>query len=138
MKDVKISEENALAELKKFIHKWVKKPVSDDKLADDYSDILEAIMSGNLEINSEFVPTYTLVHPIKNDSGEVSRSVVNFKTRVKPNAKADLASGLDLQKQTAKYALILIAHVIGCTTAELDKFEREDYDVIQQLSAVFM
>ena len=65
MKDVKISEENALAELKKFIHKWVKKPVSDDKLADEYSDILEAIMSGNLEINSEFVPTYTLVHPIK-------------------------------------------------------------------------
>jgi hypothetical protein len=34
--------------------------------------------------------------------------------------------------------LILIAHVIGVTTAELDKFEREDYDVIQQLSAVFM
>jgi hypothetical protein len=138
MKEVKISEENALAELKKFIHKWVKKPVSDDKLADEYSDILEAIMSGNLEINSEFVPTYTLVHPIKNDSGEVSRSVVNFKTRVKPTVKADLASGLDLQKQTAKYSLILIAHVIGVTTAELDKFEREDYDVIQELSAVFM
>ena len=134
----KISKENALEELKSFIHKWVKRPVSDDKLEETYPDILEAIMAGNLVLDSEKVPVFNLYYPIKNDQGEVSRSSVNFKTRVKPSVKADLASGLDLQKQTAKFALILVAHVVGMTVAELDKLEREDYDTISALSAVFM
>lgn len=134
-----ISEEIALHELSGFIKKWVKKPVSDDKLSEEYPDILEAIQSGNLVIDSETKePTFTLYSPIKNDTGEVSKSVVTFKTRIKPTTKADLAEGLDLKRQVARYSLVVIAHIIGVTVKELDKFESEDYDVIQQLSTVFM
>jgi len=137
-KQHQISEEIAIQELKSFIHKWVKKPVSDDKLAENYPDVLEAIMTGNLIIDEEKVPTYTLINPIENDKGEVSRAVVNFKTRIKPTTKASLADGLDLQKQVATYSLVIIAHIIGVTKMELDKFERDDYDVISQLATVFM
>lgn len=134
-----ISEENALAELKVFIQKWVKKPVPDSNLADEYADILEAIERGNLVIDETTKePVFTLYSPILNDKGEVSKSVVNFKTRIKPTTKADLAEGLNLKTQVAKYSLVVIAHIIGCTVKELDKFESEDYDVIQQLSTVFM
>jgi len=139
MKKEVISEDIALQELKSFIAKWVKKPVSDDKLAEEYPDILEAIQSGNLVIDQETKePTFTLYHPILNDKNEVSKDVVNFKTRIKPTTKADLAEGLDLKKQVARYSLVVIAHIVGVTVKELDKFESEDYDVIQQLATVFM
>jgi hypothetical protein len=134
-----ISEENALQELSIFISKWVKRPPKDEELADTYPDILDALMSGHLVIDSETqVPVYNLVHPVLNDKGEVSKSVVNFKTRIKPNAKANLASGINLQKDAALYGLVVISHIIGCTRMELDKFENIDYDVISQLSTVFM
>lgn len=141
MKNTKnvISEELALAELKSFIHKWVKKPVQDDKLADEYSDLLEAIMNGNLIIDSETKqPVYNLIYPIKNDAGNVSKSTIEFKTRIKPSTKADLADGLNLQKQQAKFSLRMIAYITGSTTAELDLYESEDYDVITQIAVVFM
>lgn len=134
-----ISEEVALNELKSFIHKWVKRPCKDDQLADEYSDILEAIKSGNLVIDSVTkVPVYTLLDPIKNEDGNISKTTVEFKTRIKPTTKASLAEGLDLKKQVAKYSLIIISHVIGCTVNELDRFEKEDYDVISQIATLFM
>jgi hypothetical protein len=77
-------------------------------------------------------------NPIKNDAGDVSKSFVEFKTRIKPTVKADLAGGINLQKDVAKYSLVVIAHIIGVTVRELDKFESEDYDVISQLATVFM
>lgn len=139
MKKNVISEEIALDELKKFIHKWVKRPCKDEELADEYPDILEAIMLGNLKIDpTTLEPVYTLVNPIKNDKGEVSMSQVTFKTRIKPNTKADLANGIDLKKQVAKYSLIVTAYIVGVTTRELDLFDREDYDVISQVAVVFM
>ena len=138
MSEFVISKEVALDELKKFVHKWVKKPVSDDKLEDTYPDILEAIMLGNLEINEDYVPTYKLVHPLLNSKDEVSKTHVNFKTRIKPTQKADLAKGIDLQKDVANYSLVIIAFIIGGTKAELDKYEPVDYDVISQVATLFM
>lgn len=134
-----ISEDVAFQELKSFIHKWVKRPCKDEQLTDEYLDIFEAIKSGNLIIDSQTkVPVYTLISPILNDEGGVSRSTVEFKTRIKPTAKASLAEGLDLKKQVARYSLVIIAHVIGCTVNELDKFEKEDYDVISSIATLFM
>lgn len=134
-----ISEEVALQELKLFIHKWVKRPCKDDQLAEEYTDILEAIKNGNLVIDSVTKePIYTLVEPIKNDEGNISKSTVEFKTRIKPTTKANLAEGLDLKKQVARYSLVIISHVIGCTVNELDRFDKEDYDVISSIAMLFM
>jgi len=134
-----ISEEVAIQELKPFIHKWVKRPCKDDQLAEEYTDILEAIKNGNLVIDSVTKePVYTLVEPIKNDEGNISRSTVEFKTRIKPTTKANLAEGLDLKKQVARYSLVIISHVIGCTVNELDRFDKEDYDVISSIAMLFM
>lgn len=134
-----ISEDVAFEELKSFIHKWVKRPCKDEQLTDEYVDIFEAIKTGNLIIDSETkVPVYTLISPISNEQGGVSRSTVEFKTRIKPTAKASLAEGLDLKKQVARYSLVIIAHVIGCTVNELDRFDKEDYDVISSIAMLFM
>ena len=128
-----MSEEVALAEFHSFLSKWQKKPKPIDKLKEDYEDSIDALMDGRLVINAEKEPVYTLLVPV------LDKKEITFKTRVKPNAKASLADGLDLQKQSAKFALRLIAHVAGVATVqELDKFDDADYDVISQLAAVFM
>ncbi len=133
-----ISEEIALNELELFINRWVKKPEAKDKLKDAYSNIFDAIMAGRLVINDDKVPTYTLEHPIKNSDKEITLSQIDFKTRVKPVVQADLADGLDLSKQSAKFALRCIAYITGQPTAMLDNFEKEDYNLIREVAALFM
>ena len=134
-----ISEEVAISEMHSFLSKWQKRPIEFDKVKDEYLDCVEAIMSGNLVIDADKVPVYTLKHPVTSESGSVVASVVNFRTRVAPSAKANLADGLDLQKQTAKFSLRVIAHVCGVATVkELDNYHPHDYDVMSQLATVFM
>lgn len=146
MKKQVISEEIALNELESFAAKWIKKPfIKDEKpgdyqgiLKESYCDILEAIMMGNLIIDENKVPTYKLISPIKNESGGIEVSEINFKTRIKPSVQPGLASGIDLKKDSFKFALNCIAYITGQTIAMLDNFEKEDYTVIRELSAVFM
>lgn len=133
-----ISEDVALTELEAFFTKWQKKPISRDKIKDEYPETFDAICSGHLVIDDEKVPTYTLRTPVTNESGGIEKDVIVFKTRVKPTTKGDLADGLDLKKQTLKFALRMIAHVAGLpAVAWLDKFSSEDYELISELAGVF-
>jgi hypothetical protein len=137
MKKQVISEEIAVNEVLDFINYYSKKPIQIDDVKEKHEAIVEAVVSGNLVFEDK-KPIYTLVHPIKNDKGEVSRDKVEFKTRIKPTTKADLAKGIDLQKDVANYSLRIIAYIIGSTTKELDLFEPIDYDVISEISTLFM
>lgn len=133
-----ISEELALKELSLFINKFVKNPNSDE-LAEDYPNILEGITSGRLTFNPDtMVPVYKLEVPVKNDAQEDSVVEVNFRTRIVPSVKADLGDGLNIQKQQAKYALKLIAYIVQQPIKMLDNFSPSDYDVVQELSLVFI
>lgn len=138
MKKQVISEEIALNELESFAAKWIKKKESKEVLKESYPDILESIMTGNLVIDENKVPIYTLLHPILNSEGQVSVSNVNFKTRIKPTDQANIAKGLDLKTESFMFSLRCISHIIGQPIAMLDNFEKEDYTVIRELSAVFM
>jgi hypothetical protein len=136
-KEEKISREIAVEEVLNFINYYSKKPIQIDEVKDKHETIVDAVVSGHL-IFEDNKPFYTLVHPIKNSNGDVTKDKVEFKTRIRPNTKADLAKGIDLQKDVANYSLRIIAHIIGTTTKELDLFEPIDYDVISEVSTLFM
>ena len=132
-----ISEEIAVKEVHEFITKFAKKPESIEEIKDAYPNIVDYVCNGLLIFDDSKVPTLKLMHPIKNTDNEVSISEISFKTRVKPTVKADLADGLNLEKQAPKYALRLISFIISQPVAMLDNFSTEDYDVINELAAVF-
>jgi len=132
-----ISKEVALKELDQFVNRFVKKPVPVDELEEGYPDILEAIMDGHLSFDGMGVPVLKLKDPIKNDKDEVSVAEITFKTRIRPTTLADIASGIDLKKDSLKLQLKMVSYIIDQPVAMLDRFERYDYDVINQIATVF-
>jgi hypothetical protein len=137
MKKKVISKEVALGELETFINKFVKKPAPKEEFEETYPDILEAIMDGFLSFKEDGIPLLKLKDPIKLEDGSILISEINFRTRIKPTTLADLAKGLHPQKEVFTLQLRMTAYIIDQTMSMLDKFERYDYDVINQVSTVF-
>lgn len=133
-----VSKEVALEDLEKFVNKFVKKPVAFNELEETYPDVLDGIMDGLLSFDDEtMLPKYTLKDPIKSEDGNVSVSEISFRTRIKPTALAEIAKGLNPQKEIFTLQLKMTAYIIEQPVAMLDKFERYDYDVISQVASVF-
>ena len=138
MKDEKVViEEVALNDLELFVNRFVKKPVPREEMKDTYPDVLDAIMDGYLSFKEDGSPLLSLKNPIKNVKGEVSISEVNFRTRIKPTTLADLAKGLNAQKEIFTLQLRMVAYIINQPVQMLDNFDRYDYDVLSQVATVF-
>lgn len=140
MKDLKqvISEEIAVKEMDSLLNKYLRKKIETSQIKDAYPNVFNAITNGFLIIDENGIPIYKLQNPILTEDKQIGISELIFKTRVKPTVKADLADGLDLQKSAAKFSLRLMSHVIGQPVAVLDKLERDDYDLVEELTPVFM
>lgn len=137
MKKVVISKEVALDELETFINRFVKKPAPKEELEETYPDVLEAIMDGFLSFKEDGIPVLKLKDPIKLEDGSILIPEINFRTRIKPTTLADLAKGLHPQKEVFTLQLRMTAYIIDQPVSMLDKFERYDYDVINQIATVF-
>ena len=137
MKKTVISKEVALNDLETFINRFVKKPAPKEELEETYPDVLEAIMDGFLSFKEDGVPVLKLKDPIKLEDGSILIPEINFRTRIKPTTLADLAKGLHPQKEVFTLQLRMTAYIIDQPVSMLDKFERYDYDVINQVSTVF-
>lgn len=137
-KEQKISDELAEIEVLNFINNWVEKPISLEQVATDYPNILDAVKYGRLVFSEDFVPKYQLQSPIKNDSGEVSISEVEFKTRISPLNQARLAKGLNITTDQLQFLLVCVAYIIGKTVQELDKFSKKDYNTVREIASVFI
>lgn len=133
----KIAESVAIEEIKKFVDKYTYEEKSNDEIKEDYPQLLRAIKKGLLIFDEDSVPVYTLAFPLKNDEGEDSVKQVNFKTRIKPTDLARITKGLNVQKQQMQFSLKCLSHIIGEPIAMLDRFEKFDYKVIEQVSTVF-
>lgn len=133
----KIDKEVALNDLESFVNKFKKKPVDRIELEEMYPDALEAIMDGFVSFNEAGVPVYTLKDPIKDDKGEIAITTINFQTRILPTRLAEVAKGLNLQKEALMFQLKITAEIIGKTIGTLDKFSPYDYDAISQIATVF-
>jgi hypothetical protein len=132
-----ISKEVALEELESFVNKFVKKPVALDTLEETYPDILEGIMDGLVSFDEAGLPVLKLKNPIKSDTGDIFLSQISFKTRIKPTSLASIAKGIDLKTDALTLQLRMVSYIIDQPVQMLDKFERYDYDVINQISTVF-
>jgi hypothetical protein len=137
MKNTAVSKEVALEELERFVNKFVKKPVPSNELEDTYPDVLEAITDGFLSFDVESMPKLKLKFPIKDEEGNVAVSDITFRTRIKPTELAEIAKGLHPQKEVFMLQLKMTSHIIDQPVKMLDKFERYDYDVINQVASVF-
>lgn len=137
MKKAVISKEVALKELEQLVNRFVKKPVSNDKLEETYPDILDAIMDGYLSFDGTGVPVLKLKDPIKLEDGSVLHSEINFRTRIKPLTLANIAKGLNPQTEVFMLQLRMTSFIIDKDVEMLDNFSRYDWDVIQQVATVF-
>lgn len=136
--EVKISEELVLNEIEKFVDCWVEKPETRNELKDAYPNIFNSISKGLLVLNEDCVPVYTLANPVKNEDGEITKSYVDFKTRITPTNQARIAKGLNIQLDQLQFGLNCISYIIGEPLAMLDKFSKKDFNTIREISSVFM
>lgn len=139
-------QEMAIGELTKFLKKYKKKEfrrglMTDDKIKEDYVDVIEALEDGYLVIDEKLNLKYTLREPLmpEDKNADVSLGIkeITFRSRVKPSAKADLMDGLDVQKQAGKFSMRYISYIIQQPIGILDKLDSDDYDVLSQICSVF-
>ncbi|WP_299529051.1 hypothetical protein [Ulvibacterium sp.] len=143
MKKPAVSEEMAIDELSVFLKKYKKREfrkgqMTNDRILDEYPNIIDAIMDGFL-VFEDAGPKLTLREPIETETKDKELGVYNvaFRTRVKPSDQARIMDGINIQTQQAKYVLKFLSYVTGLSSGEIDKLGKEDYDTINQLCSVF-
>lgn len=134
----KITKEMAVVEIQQFVKKFDEQSKEDWQIETDYPQIIKAMEDGCLSFNEDGIPVLKLKYPIKNDEGEVSVDLINFKTRIKPDTLSTITKGLDIGKNQYEYTLRCMSYLIGQPKAMLSKFEKFDYKVIEQVCSVFM
>jgi len=137
-KEYVVSEEIAIKEMQDFVEKWDDKKKKDWEIQDLYPQVLIAIQEGLLVIGADKKPVFNLKYPIKTDEGNVALDVVTFRTRIRPQQLSDIMKGLDISKNQIEYTLRCFAFLTGQSISMLNKLEKFDYKVIDQISTVFL
>jgi len=126
-----MTEEMAMVEIHDFLKLYIRKPVAIEKVAEEYPNMLQSVIEGNL-LFKDGVPEYTLIFPAP------GLTVINFKTRVSPGTAANLAKGIDFKTNAVRYSLVLVAYITGfATVAELEELHKFDYDTLREVTTVF-
>ncbi|ASD51613.1 hypothetical protein [Flavobacterium phage V157] len=134
--ETKINKEIAIEELKTYLSNFVDGEIDVEK---EYPKSLQALMSGNLTIDDNTLEARYKLLEVVNCGSEFQMESVTFKTRVKPSDTARLAKNIDLKNDAVRYGLVVTAHIIGLASyVELDYFCKKDYQLIQELSSVFI
>lgn len=134
--EIKINKEIAIEELKSYLSNFVDGEIDVEK---EYPKSLQALMNGNLTIDDNTLEASYKLLEVVNPGTEFQMESVTFKTRVKPSDTARLAKNIDLKNDAVRYGLVVTAHIIGLASyVELDHFCKKDYQLIQELSSVFM
>lgn len=141
-KTLTIATDVAIQELTVFLKKHLSKEfrrgkMTDEKIKDDYIDVIEAIEDGFLVFDEAGKPTYNLQHPIKNDKDEEVVKSVSFRSRIKGADRTVLMNGIDPKKQLGDYMIKVISYMTQESPEIVKKFEKEDFDVLNQLCSVF-
>ena len=133
-----VEREIAIAEIQKFVEKFDDKKKKEDEIENEYPHVVEAVCLGLLVFNDNSLPKFKLKYPILNEDKEIAVSDVEFRTRIKPGDLANIMKGLDIGKNQIEYTLRCLSYIIKQPKAMLDKFEKFDYKVIEQVSTVFL
>lgn len=133
-----MAEEVAVTELTKAVEYHLDRPITEDEVLKSYPDAVVAMQRGLLIFNEEMVPHLKLREAIKNSDNEDSITDIKFITRVVASVQQNLGKGIDLQKDSLKFANKCTAYIISQPVAMLDRFCKSDFGTIQQLAGLFM
>ncbi len=133
----KVSEDVAVQDVLDFVSKYNKKVKDGDKVLDLYPDVVEAVRLGNLDLSKE-QPELKLLEPVKNTDGDIVFDVLKFRTRMKPSDHRRVSKGIDVSKDQLLFGHRCIAFIIDQEVAMLDRIEKDDYRICDQLSNLFI
>ena len=136
-----VGREIAINDLMVFLQKHKKKEIrrgeiTSESIEDDYIDVIEAIEDGLL-VFEKGSPVYTLREPVKSDEGAVVISKVIFRSRIHPVDKTNVLNGINVSTEQGKYLLKMLSLATKLQVAELGKLEKDDYEVLNQITSVF-
>ena len=139
-----ISEDVAVKDLIVFLKKHLTKEfrrgtISDEKIKEDYIDVIESIEDGNLVVDENGTLNYSLYWPLYADAEDKSlvKKEITFKERIKGATRTLLMNGLDPKKDLGTYMVVVISHITGLSKTEVQLLEKEDYEVLNQICSVF-
>ena len=127
----------AISELQSLVEKCTYEKPEEWKVEEDYPQVLKAIQKGLVVIDKDKNPVFTLAFPIGEKGGTLNVTEIKFRTRIKPSDLSNITKGLNVAKQQVEYTLRCLAYITGEPKAMLDKFDKFDYKVIEQISTVF-
>ncbi len=134
----KISEEIAVKELQEFVEKYNYNEKSESEIIEEYPMVLRAVKEGLLIFDDELKPIYTLKYPLILKDDDLSVKEIKFKTRIKPLELKRIAGNPQVTKNQQFFALKCLEFLTGCSIGEINEFEKYDYQVIEQISTVFL
>lgn len=139
-----ISADVAFDEVKLFVAKHNKKEIkrgklTDEKIKEDYEDVIEAVEEGRLTFDDNHNATYQLISPLYAEAQDSSlvKKEVKFKSRIKQVEKITIMDGIDPDKQKGTYVLKLFSLGSRLSLTEIKLLEDEDYTIINQICSVF-
>ena len=132
----KISKEQAIQEIQALVYEHTFENKTIDEIEKDYSQLIKAVVDGKCILGEK--PTFELYKPITDDEGNVSASIIEFKTRIKPLAMASLTKGVDMSKETYMAVILMNCHLSGLAKGLYNNLSKIDEKVVSQLCSIFL
>lgn len=135
-KDDVMAKEVAVTEIQLFVERWTDMPIEDWQVGEEFPNLLRATQKGLVKFTDN-KPKYTLAYPLNSDGGNFNVTEIDFRTRIKPSDLSNITKGLNIAKQQMEYQSRCLCYVTMQGKGILDKLEKFDYKVIEQVSSVF-
>lgn len=132
----KISKEQAIKEIQDLVFEHTFETKTNDEIEKDYPQLIKAVVEGKMVFGDK--PTLELYKPITDDDGNVTTSIIEFKTRIKPLAMASLTKGVDMSKETYMAVILMNCHLSGLPKGLYDNLSKIDEKIVSQLCSIFL
>ncbi len=143
-KKTKVATDVAMSDLREFLKKNLPKEfrrgkLDDEKIKEEYIDVLESIEDGNLIFGEKGELKYTLYTPLYSDAKDQSlvKKEVGFRSRIKGADRIILMDGIDPKKDLGTYMIKVISYICQLSITEVKQLEKEDFAVLNQICSVF-
>jgi len=101
------------------------------------TEIIEAIMDGNLIVNEDLSLSYNLMFPVKDDSGQTALGSLTMKPRLTADEVAQATKGVT--KKDPQGVFIGYLHVLsGEVKGLIRKIDSQDYSLLQKIVMYFL
>ena len=139
-----VSEEVAFEDVKSYLKKHLRKEfrrgqMSDDKIKEEYFDLIEAVQDGLLTLDDKGKAVYRLRDPLYTDkeNKDLAITEIQIRNRVRAADKNLLMDGINPQKQLGTYTVKIISYITQMDIRDVKELSKDDFDVLNALCSVF-